>query len=119
MSVEVFTFNALKRAWKEANWISEREHVTPYIWKNPDLFNIGEFLNINKNHSNIRLTVDCKQDLILIRKIYRTLYSTNPYFKLHDILELINKNPEILDINKNVIKYEGYEKSIEKDKILE
>src|SRR5882672_5656637 len=32
--VEVFTFAALTKAWNEAKLASEREHVTPYIWKN-------------------------------------------------------------------------------------
>src|ERR1019366_2808912 len=32
--VEVFKFAALEKAWKEATLPSEREHVTPYIWKN-------------------------------------------------------------------------------------
>lgn len=37
MDVEVFTFEALERAWKEAKLPSEREHVTSYIRKNPKL----------------------------------------------------------------------------------
>lgn len=34
LDVEVFNFESLKRAWNEAQLASEREHVTPYIWKN-------------------------------------------------------------------------------------
>ncbi|GAI87236.1 unnamed protein product, partial [marine sediment metagenome] len=32
--VEIFTFEALKKAWKNVNLASEKEHVTPYIRKN-------------------------------------------------------------------------------------
>ena len=31
--IEVFTFSALKKAWKESVLKSEREHVTPYMKK--------------------------------------------------------------------------------------
>jgi spore coat polysaccharide biosynthesis protein SpsF len=34
--IEVFKFNALKCAWKNANLLSEREHVTPFIRNNSD-----------------------------------------------------------------------------------
>ena len=34
MDTEVMKFSALERAYNEANMTSEREHVTPYIWKN-------------------------------------------------------------------------------------
>lgn len=42
--VEVFTLSALKQAWTEAKLSSEREHVTPYIWKNSS-FKGGVLLN--------------------------------------------------------------------------
>ncbi len=41
LDTEVFSFVALERAWREARLPSEREHVTPYILKNPDKFRIG------------------------------------------------------------------------------
>src|SRR5690606_10660564 len=39
--VEVISMNALKEAYNNAKKIFEREHTTPYIWENPDLFRIG------------------------------------------------------------------------------
>ena len=36
LDVEVFTFVALKSAYENATLESEKEHVTPYIWKNKD-----------------------------------------------------------------------------------
>lgn len=38
LDTEVFSFHCLERAFNEAKKPSEREHVTPYIYKNPDLF---------------------------------------------------------------------------------
>ena len=38
LDVEVFSFDALEAAWKDAKLMSEREHVTPYIRKKIDQF---------------------------------------------------------------------------------
>ncbi|MDF0681312.1 MAG: glycosyltransferase family protein [Candidatus Nitrosocosmicus sp.] len=118
MSVEVFRFETLEKAWKESLWSSEREHVTPYIWKNADKFSQAVLLNPNGNQSDIRLTIDYPKDLILIRKIYRSLFPMNPYFGLDDIIELINQFPDLKDINNDIIKYEGYTKSLREDTIV-
>ena len=41
--VEIFSFNALEIAWKNAKKKSEREHVTPYFYNNPKKFKIHYF----------------------------------------------------------------------------
>ena len=38
--VEMFSFEALEYAWKNAKNNDEREHVTPYIYLNPEKFKI-------------------------------------------------------------------------------
>ena len=55
--VEIFTFEALKKAWKHAKKPSEREHVTPYFYNNPDQFKIFDVKN-SKDISNFRWTID-------------------------------------------------------------
>ena len=37
LDTEVFSFKALERAWKEAKKGFEREHVTPYINRHPEI----------------------------------------------------------------------------------
>lgn len=118
MSVEVFTFDALEKAWNDAIWTSEREHVTPYIWKNPSKFRLGVLLNENGNQSDFRLTVDYPKDLILIRHIYKRLFPINPYFGLNEIMRLIHTNPSLKEINEDIVKNEGYLKSIRNDIII-
>lgn len=115
MSVEVFTFDSLKKAWQESNLLSEREHVTPYIWKNPDIFKISELINPYGNQSNFRLTIDYPQDLVLIRAIYKKLFAKNPFFELKDITDLLEFDNSLYNINKNIPKYEGYKKSLKND----
>jgi len=111
IDVEVFTFAALKKAHQEARRASEREHVTPYIWKNPDKFKIYNFKN-GEDFSSLRWTLDTEDDLIFIRKVYAALYKEGQIFLMKDILELIKKEPTFSLINKGHERNEGYNKSM-------
>jgi spore coat polysaccharide biosynthesis protein SpsF len=55
MDVEVFSFDALEKAWREATTPSHREHVTFFFWKNPIYSKIGR-MKQNKNQAGYRLT---------------------------------------------------------------
>ena len=118
MDVEIFNFKSLEKSWKKAKLRSEREHVTPYIFKNPKLFKIGN-ITYEKDFSHLRLTLDEKEDLILIRKIYKELYPKNPFFGLEQVLELFKRKPELIEINQHIKRDEGYLKSLKEDKIYE
>ncbi|GAH69912.1 unnamed protein product, partial [marine sediment metagenome] len=114
LDVEVFSFDALERAWKEAVLKSEREHVTPYIWKNQSIFKRMTFKN-DKDLSKIRLTIDEKKDLVVINHILNELGSDD--YGLDEIMEVVKKNPSILNNNKKIKRNEGYEKSLKEDGI--
>lgn len=118
LSVEVFTFDALEMAWNEADMMSEREHVTPYIRKNPDKFKSSELSN-DVNLSHLRWTVDYKADLEFVRRVYRHLFRINPYFNYHDILQLLEENPHLTSINAGIERDEGYKKSIREDRRIQ
>lgn len=111
MDVEVFSFKALKRAWKEATLKSEREHVTPYIYTHPKIFRIKNVEQGNDT-SGIRLTVDTLEDLTLMRKIYSALYKENNYFGLQDVLTFLKQNPRLSLCNRHIPRNEGYAKSL-------
>ena len=66
--VEVFSFETLEKAWKNAKKPSEREHVTPFIRESDNGFKIINVENL-ENISHIRYTVDRNEDLILVKKI--------------------------------------------------
>ncbi|SET07614.1 spore coat polysaccharide biosynthesis protein SpsF [Oceanobacillus limi] len=101
MDTEVFPIDVLEKAHNEANFKSEREHVTPYIYNNPLEFNLLSVENSN-NASKYRWTVDTKEDLLLISRIISTLYKRNDKFNLKEILELIHQNPNWSKINETV-----------------
>lgn len=114
--VEVFTFEALRKTWKNANLASEREHVTPYLRKNP-AFKIAS-LESKKDLSHKRWTLDNPEDYEFIKLIYENLYNKNQLFGMEEILKFIDKNPEVEKINKSIIRNEGYLKSLKEDKTL-
>lgn len=114
MDVEVFRFSALAAAWQHATLTSEREHVTPYIYKHPEQFTLRN-LSHHDDLSALRLTVDEAVDFALIEKIYAGLMPYKPAFLLDDILELLKKNPDWLEENQNIIRNEGYIKSVNQD----
>ncbi len=99
--VEVMTFKALEDAWKSATRQLEREHTTPYIWENPDKFRIGNVVWENGKDFSMshRFTIDYEEDYQLIKAVYNELYPKNPLFSLDDILKLIEKRPDIYQLN--------------------
>lgn len=110
--VEVFTFSALENAWQNATKKSEREHVTPYI-KNSPSFNIcKEKYNSDYNY---KLSVDSLRDFELVKQIFAQLYVPDEMFGFNDVMTLLENNPSLLDINKESIINEGYQKSLLED----
>lgn len=101
MDVEVFTFDALMKAAKEASLPEEREHVTPYLYCHPDLFDIGSIVQVS-DRSNNRWTVDTEEDFQLIDKIIRGLYPIKPNFTMEDILDILKIHPDWKAINAHI-----------------
>lgn len=100
MDTEVFSISALEKANKEACKDYEREHVTPYIYLNPNKFEIGQYTQ-KIDQSYIRLTVDTKEDFELICRLLKLLNSND--FELNDIIAILDKNPELLEINAHIL----------------
>jgi len=91
MDTEVVSFDALKRAWQEAEEKYAREHVMPYLYEEDHEPDLG----------HLRLTVDTAEDLALVRRIYDHFGNTDD-FSLKDILSLLEKHPEWMAINEGV-----------------
>ncbi|EPY2277520.1 cytidylyltransferase domain-containing protein [Clostridium sporogenes] len=72
LDVEVFTFNALKKAWEKSTTKSHKEHVTTYIIENMDSFKTLE-IPIDEDLSDIRLTVDYEKDFIRAEELLSDL----------------------------------------------
>ncbi len=113
LDISIFSFKALEHAWKKANLQSEREHVVPYIIKHKNYFKIFSYEN-SQNLSDLRWTVDEKNDLLFVRKIYKLMHPKLT-FSTHDILKKIEQRPELLKINSGIIRDAGYKRSLKND----
>lgn len=112
LDVEVISRKALMRAHAEARLPSEREHVTPYIYKHPELFSL---LNVKHSEdlSAYRLTVDEQADLEVVRCIYQ--HFQDDHFTLMEMIRFLMENPELRQLNQNFGRNEGYHKSLQTD----
>ena len=100
--VEVVAMKALGIAWNEAARSFEREHTTPFIWDNPDRFRIGNVLwerdlDYSMTH---RWVLDYSEDYEFISEVYKELYLGDSFFGIEDILDLLDKRPELKEINR-------------------
>lgn len=100
LDVEVVSFTALQRAWQEAREKHEREHVLPYLYESP-----GRFKTLMVDHEtdlgSYRWTVDTFEDLEFIQKLFTLLPDTENFTWL-DVLKIVEKNPQLSEINAGV-----------------
>lgn len=112
LDVEIFRFSVLEQAWKEGIKPYEREHVTPFIWQQPERFKLSN-VTAAKDLSHMRWTVDRAEDLAVVTKVYETLYSKNPAFGFSDILTFIKEHPEIQKMNDGFMRNEALIKELQ------
>lgn len=101
ISVEIFGFNLLEEAYKNAELPGEFEHVTPYMHQNKpgDIEIIAPKLDRIKYH--YRLTVDTEDDFLFNQTLIEEYRCEN--LRLKEIISIIDEHPELLQINKNSI----------------
>jgi glutamate-1-semialdehyde aminotransferase/spore coat polysaccharide biosynthesis protein SpsF (cytidylyltransferase family) len=99
LDVEGCPIEILEIAWENATKDHEREHTFPYIWDNPDKFRIGNIINKYGNmFTSHRWTIDYLEDYFFLKNVFEN-FKNNPNFKMKDILEYLNENPDVRSIN--------------------
>lgn len=101
LDIEVMTIAALRAAAAEATDRFDREHVTPFIYRNPDRFRIRN-IRCPEALSMHRWTLDEPADYELIRRVFEALLPGKPDFGWRDVLELLAAHPDWLSINSAV-----------------
>ncbi len=117
LDVEACAFTALERAWRESTETFHREHVLPFLYEgvalsspkritencllstgvSPRGFRIAQ-LHHQPDYGSLRWTVDTPEDLAFMREIFTRL-SGKPDFTWYDVLEIVQKEPELSQIN--------------------
>lgn len=100
LDVEVFTFGALEKAWREASADFQRAHVTPYIYQHPEQFKIYSVAG-EENWGNYRWTVDTREDLAMVRAVYEKI-DRDDLFSWRDVLDLFKREPSLAEINRHI-----------------
>jgi len=100
--VEVIKKNALQKAYESGHEPYHKEHVTPYIKEHPEIFRLMKYQSALINpYPNLRLTVDTIEDFKLMEIIYNELYRGD-LIRLKDVIDLIDRRPELQSINSNI-----------------
>ncbi len=119
LDVEVFTFDALEKAWRYAIARHQREHVTPYFYEGTPVDQLryslpdvpyssamtpeGQHIALmhhTPDYGHLRWTVDTPEDLQLAREIAARF--PDDTFTWQDILALVRQHPELTEINARV-----------------
>jgi spore coat polysaccharide biosynthesis protein SpsF len=115
LDVEVCTFVALERTWKEAKEPQDREHVMPYFYEgvrlitenrslqtgtSPRGFRVA-LLHHTTDFGDYRWTVDTPEDLEFIRQVY-SHFNGRDDFTWKDVLDLVHNEPKLMEINADV-----------------
>ena len=101
LDTEVFTFEALERAWCEAREPYQREHVTPYFYEHPELFSLASLRN-EIDQSQHRWTLDTTEDLQLLRAIYAR-FDDDDDFGWGEIIQVMEREPQLAELNSHVV----------------
>ena len=110
ITAEVFTSASLVEAWEKSKMQSEREHVTPYIKKNPQFKKSWRKFD---DRYKFKLSVDNENDFKLNEIIFKELGDT---FTTAQLIDFLETHEEISKINSTSIINEGYLKSLREDK---
>jgi spore coat polysaccharide biosynthesis protein SpsF len=110
--VEIISFEAIEKAWKNAVLPSDKEHVTKYVYTHEKEFEIFNVKN-EKDFSEFRWAVDEVEDLKLIKEIVKRIKKRPIHTE--DIIKILEKEPQLKKINESVSNNIGYLKSLKND----
>jgi spore coat polysaccharide biosynthesis protein SpsF len=99
LDVEVFSVAAITRAHQHAREAGEREHVTPYLYREPGRFRVRVSDPPGDDLGHLRLTVDTPEDLALVDAIVRAL---GPEAETAAIARWLAEHPEVARLNAGV-----------------
>ena len=84
LDVEVFRAGLLPEIAAATGDPYDREHVTPFFYRNPDRFRVEQLVR-SERHDEVRWTVDTPEDFAFTTAVYEALYRDKPAFDSTDI----------------------------------
>ncbi|OGY90213.1 MAG: hypothetical protein A3B30_02705 [Candidatus Komeilibacteria bacterium RIFCSPLOWO2_01_FULL_52_15] len=101
LDTEVFSFQALERAHREAKEPFEREHVTPYITKHGTT---APYSVPAEYRGDFRLTIDEQIDYDLLKRVYSEFYRDDQHIiDVRQVIRFLWENPTLARLNADVV----------------
>lgn len=98
---EILSMSALERSHRDGEDKHRSELCSLYIRENNSLFKTSR---IEPPHhlqrTDLRLTVDLPEDLVLCRGVYKALGDQAPRVSVGDIVEFLDANPGLIELTK-------------------
>ena len=98
IAAEACRMTALETATREATDPADREHVMPFLYRQPERFRIGRLVRDGASRPGGRYTVDIAADIAFVRALASRL-GHGPPVALGELEAIIGREPELLELN--------------------
>lgn len=113
MDIEIFNFKTLEFTNRYAYLPSEREHVTPYMFKTKKFKILKKNLHIDL--SDYRFCIDYKKDFILFKKFIDYFKNKIYNVSMFELVKYVKNNPKFIYYQKKIKRNEGWTSALKKD----
>ena len=111
LDTEVFSFEALERAWRVATRASDREHVTPFM-RVSDEFRLCNVENdVDLSSKGYHWSVDAPTDLEFVREVYKS-FQNGRSPATQEVINLVEQRSDLKSIQQEVVMNDGYYKNL-------
>lgn len=97
LDVEVIRGWAILEAASEAKSAVDREHVTPFIWRQPHRYRVTQFLS-SRDLSTWRWTLDTLDDFHFLSLVFANLTKSPSNYAFEDIVDMIEASPTLFEL---------------------
>lgn len=102
LDAEIFSYSALKCAFELAKQPFEREHVTPFIYLNPDRFSLEQYEVANSN-AQWRWTLDTEEDFTFLQSVIGLCSNPDKLLVTTDeLISCLQNNATLIEINAHI-----------------
>jgi spore coat polysaccharide biosynthesis protein SpsF len=100
---QVFSVQSLEKVSLMTDDPLDRVHVSCYFYNNPQRFRLVNLMaDRDLTWPDLRLTIDEQADYQLLKLIAEKLRDSNGMFSARDVISLLKREPDLIEINKHV-----------------
>jgi spore coat polysaccharide biosynthesis protein SpsF len=104
---EIFSRAAFDTAFREATDLADREHVSRFIWRQPERFAVAHYADEGARHGAFRLCVDEAADFDLVGRVIEALAPGGLDFGWRAVVDLLEARPDWQALNAHIRQKNG------------